>query len=365
MTERDGSWGRRRQLGGVALSLAAAGTFGVLAPAAKGALAHLSPMRAAGLAYLAAGLVALLGIAVRALAGGGRSGRAVKMGDAPRLAGMTVVGGVLGSLLFFAGVARVEAHQAAVVQHLEFVLTILAAMLLLGERVGGKGYRGLALIGGGLLLFSLTGIEAAGLGGSYSWVGILLLVAACASWAVDNTLARGASELDPLVVVSIKGIGAGGVLLLATLGDGLALEPRAWLLVFLAGGVGVGVSLIFELLALRRIGATLNAGLFATGPAFGFVWSLLFLSERAEWVGWTALILCALGAISLSTDRHAHLHVHEPVRHSHPHGHVDGHHTHDHGPDFDPATVHEHEHEHGRMEHSHPHVHDEHHRHKH
>jgi len=357
--------GSRRALGGVALSLAAAAAFGVFAPAAKGALAHVQPVRAAGLAYVAAGLVALGALVARQLTGRPISGRAIEGRDAPRLLGMTLVGGALGPVLFFAGVDLVAAHHAAVVQHLEFALTVLAAVLVLGERPGSRGLVGLALVGSGLLLFSTFGAGTAGPALSSSGIGLLLLIAACMAWAVDNTLARGASELDPLVVVSIKGLGAGGALLLFTFGSAWWLPPRTWALVFLAGGVGVGLSLILELLALRRIGAALNAGLFATGPAFGFVWSLVFLGERAVAAGWAALLLCALGAIALSIDRHAHWHVHEPIRHTHRHDHLDGHHTHGHGPDFDPATEHVHEHEHQRTEHSHAHVHDEHHRHRH
>jgi hypothetical protein len=101
------------------------------------------------------------------------------------------------------------------------------------------------------------------------------------AWACDNTLARGASDLDPLLVVSIKGLGAGVVLSLTSAGDPWPLDARGWGLIVLAGGVGVGASLVLELLALRRIGAALNAGLFATGPAFGFVWSLSFLGEHS------------------------------------------------------------------------------------
>jgi len=227
-----------------------------------------------------------------------------------------------------------------------------------------RGLLGLALVGAGLALFSIFEVESAIAVGS-SWLGVLLLVAACVAWAVDNTLARGASDLDPLVVVSIKGIGAGLVLTFAAARGPWSFEPRTWLFVFLAGGVGVGVSLVLELLALRRIGATLNAGLFATGPAFGFVWSLAFLRESSGTLGWMALAVCAIGAAALAADRHGHPHFHEPTGHTHRHHHLDGHHKHSHGPGFDPATEHIHKHEHGVVEHMHPHVHDDHHRHRH
>src|SRR4029078_12194384 len=87
--------------------------------------------------------------------------------------------------------------------------------------------------------------------------------------------------------------------------------------------VGIGLSLVLELLALRRIGAALNAGLFATGPPVGFLWSLFFLGERSGAAAWGALGLCLVGAVAMALDRHAHAHVHPAVRPTHrPHGHA-------------------------------------------
>ena len=356
----------RGALGGALLSLAAAAAFGVFAPAAKGALTRLEPLAAAGLTYLAAGLAALGVSAVRRMAGARSFGRGAARADLPRLAAIVLAGGIVGPVLFFAGLARVMAHRAAVLQHVEFALTVLAAVAVLGERPGRRGLLGLGLVGAGLLLLSSAGGGAASATGpATSLVGTALLVAACAVWAVDNTLARGASDLDPLVVVALKGLGAGSILVLATIGELRSIEPAGWALVVLAGGVGVGLSLVLELLALRRIGAALNAGLFATGPAFGFAWSVLFLGETAGARSFAALALCAAGAVALSVDRHGHRHVHEPLRHAHGHDHLDGHHAHAHDPEVPPATVHVHEHEHPLLDHAHPHVHDAHHRHRH
>ncbi|HEY3177167.1 MAG TPA: EamA family transporter [Candidatus Polarisedimenticolia bacterium] len=350
---------------GVGLSLAAAAIYGILAPAAKGALAHIEPVRAAGLTYLAAGCVTLVALLLRALIGRRPSRGRITRRDVPRLLGMTLLGGVLGPVMFFEGVQRVASHHAAIVQHLEFAFTVLAAVLVLGERVGRRGVFGLFLLLIGLMVFSLPGPASGGQLSSTSWRGLLLLVAACSAWAGDNILTRGASRLDPLVVVTIKGFGGGSALLLGTLGASWSLPPRAWMLVMLAGGGGVGLSLVLELLALRRIGAALNAGLFAAGPAFGFLWSLLFLGERAGTFGWLALLSCAAGAVALSIDRHGHQHHHDPIGHTHWHDHLDEHHTHMHGPEFAPGISHVHEHEHEATTHAHPHEHDEHHRHRH
>ena len=315
-------------MGGVALSLAAAATFGVLAPASKGALAHVGPLRGAAMAYLAAGCVALVALAFGHVAGLRQRGRPASTGDTPRLVGMTVLGGVLGPAMFFAGVERLAAHHAAILQHLEFGLTGLAAVLVLGDRPASRGVAGLVLVGAGVLLMSMLDLGRASGAGS-SWIGVLLLGGACMAWACDNTLARGASDLDPLLVVSVKGLGAGVVLSLTSAGDPWPLDARGWGLIVLAGGVGVGASLVLELIALRRIGAAVNAGLFATGPAFGFAWSLLFLGEHSTAAGWAALAVCVAGAVFLSIDRHEHAHVHHSIRHTHPHVH-DEHHRHRH-----------------------------------
>lgn len=286
---------------GVVFSLAAAATFGVLAPASKGALAHVGPLRGAALAYLAAGCVASLALALGNVVGLGRRGRPVSYADAPRLAGITFLGGILGPTMFFSGVERLAAHHAAILQHLEFGLTVLAALLLLGERPGRRAVAGLLFVGAGVSLLSVLDVQRVD-GAGVPWFGALLLAAACIAWAGDNTLARGASDLDPLLVVSIKGYGAGIALTLASTGSPWPLHASGWALVLLAGGVGVGLSLVLELLALRRIGVAMNAGLFATGPAFGFLWSLVFLGEQSPLSSWLALILCAVGAVCLSID---------------------------------------------------------------
>ena len=148
-------------------------------------------------------------------------------------------------------------------------LSLAAAVLVLGERPGRRGVAGLLLVGAGVLLLFVLDVERAGVAGAPG-MGAILLAGACIAWAGDNTLARGASALDPFLVVSIKGLSAGIALTLASAGSPWPLHARGWGLVVLAGGVGVGVSLVLELLALGRIGAALNAGLFATGPAFGF-----------------------------------------------------------------------------------------------
>ncbi len=349
---------------GVVLSLAAAATFGVLAPASKGALAHVEPLRGAALSYLVAGAVAVLALILGRAVGLRHRGRAALRQDTPRLAGMILLGGILGPAMFFAGVERLAAHHAAVLQHLEFGLTVAAALLILGERPGGRGVAGLSLVGAGVLLLSVIDVEHTADAGS-SWLGTILVAGACIAWAGDNTLARGASDLDPLAVVAIKGLGAGVALSVVSADSPWPQGVFGWGLLALAGGVGIGFSLVLELLALRRIGAALNAGLFATGPVFGFVWSLVFLGEQSTVTSWIALTLCAGGAVALSIDRHEHAHVHEALRHIHRHHHLDGHHTHSHDPSFDPSTEHVHEHEHEPIRHAHAHAHDDHHRHRH
>jgi drug/metabolite transporter (DMT)-like permease len=328
------AWARGPAAGGALLSLMAAAAFGVMTPAAKGSLSHLTPLRAAGLAYLAAAAACLAALAVRRLAGGSSAGRGrrVRGKDLVRLGAMILAGGIAGPWLFFEGLQRLQAHQVAVLQNLEFALTVLAALLMLGERPGRAGAAGLAMVAAGLGAMAVSGNLAATPGRlPLDLAGAGLVAAACAAWAADNTLARGASDLDPLVVVLVKGAGAGLVLTGLSRSDPFPAGAGPWAAVLIAGGVGIGLSLVLELAALRRIGAALNAGLFATGPAFGFLLSMIFLAERPAVGGLLAVTLCAGGAVALAFDshRHAHIHEHLPLPHSHPHVH-DAHHRHRH-----------------------------------
>ena len=65
---------------------------------------------------------------------------------------------------------------------------------------------------------------------------------------------------------------------------------------------------------------------------------MTLLGERPDPVFWVAAALMALGVWLHLTERHSHLHTHEPLRHAHRHVH-DAHHEHAHDITWDGRTL--------------------------
>ena len=204
------------------------------------------------------------------------------------------------------------------------------------------------------------GAAAAGLAGS------LLVVLACAGWAIDSNATAGIAGKDATAIALVKGIAAaagylGGCILA---GRAISAAPRDLAALLVIGAFGYGLSLRFFILALRNLGAAMTTGVFASAPIVGFTASVAILGERPSPGGWLALGLSAAGIFIVSTARHDHEHVHPEERHEHPHVH-DEHHDHEHLPGTEAVDGHTHPHRHERLEHAHPHEADVHHTHKH
>jgi drug/metabolite transporter (DMT)-like permease len=195
--------------------------------------------------------------------------------------------------------------------------------------------------------------------------GALGIVGACLGWAIDNNLTRKVSAADPAQVAALKGLVAGttNVLLAFSIGARLPTAPYLGAAALL-GFLSYGVSLTCFVLALRHIGTARTGAYFSTAPFIGALLSLLFLHEQVSFLFWVAGGLMVFGVWLHLTERHAHLHRHEPFTHEHLHRH-DEHHQHAHLPTDPPGEPHSHVHRHEELVHAHAHYPDLHHRHKH
>jgi len=200
--------------------------------------------------------------------------------------------------------------------------------------------------------------------GAAQVIGLLAVMGATVSWAVDNTLSRALADLDPgRVVLGKATVGAACSFLIAVTTGETALSSFAGMSLFLIGAIGYGLSLRFYLLAQRALGAARTGSVFATAPFIGSV--IAFgLGERglSPWLLGGAALMVAGVALHIS-ERHEHKHEHEALEHEHAHNHDDGHHTHIHAQL--PVGAHSHWHTHEPVTHSHAHTPDLHHVHKH
>ena len=342
---------------GVPLALASAVLFGAVAPLSKLLLETTSPFMLAGLMYFGAGL----GLAAYRLFRDGfapeSSEAQLQRADMPWLAIAIVTGGVVGPTLLMLGVSRTSASSAALLLNMEGLATMAIAWVVFRENVDRRLMFGAFAILAGAALLSWEGH-----GVSFD-AGALLVVGACVAWGVDNNFTRKISATDPVVIAMLKGLIAGAVnvglaLLMGAKFPGIVTVSGAGLL----GLLGVGVSLVMFILALRHLGSARTGAYYSLAPFIGAILAIALLGEPLTVRLLLAGVLMGVGLWIHLSERHSHEHIHELLEHEHSHVH-DEHHQHAHdGPVTEP---HSHWHRHEPMRHAHAHYPDLHHRHSH
>jgi drug/metabolite transporter (DMT)-like permease len=342
---------------GAALGLGAAALFGLSAPLAKALLGAMSPQVLAGLLYLGGGVALTIYRRVRPSV----TEAPLERGDWGRLLVIVLAGGVAGPLLMLHGLQRTTAVTGSLLLNLEAPFTVAMAVIVFREHVGRAALAGMALIIGGAALLKLeAGSHGAELAGG------LLVVGACAAWALDNNVTQRLSLRDPVALVRVKALGAGGFNLVIGLVLAGGELPSAAVIAaaLVVGSLSYGLSIVMDTYALRLVGAAREAAYFATAPFVGALAAAPLLGEALTFADLGVMALMAVGVAFLLREHHSHEHAHEELEHAHVHVH-DEHHHHEHGPGDPPGEPHAHRHRHRPLVHDHPHVSDLHHRHRH
>ncbi|MFM0730654.1 EamA family transporter [Paraburkholderia sediminicola] len=347
-------------------ALLAAALFGATTPLAKALLGSLSPFLLAGLFYLGSGVGLGAVILARRLTGHAHGQPAnhnhFPLREVPWLAGAIVAGGVVGPALLMLGLKTTPAATGSLLLNLEGVFTALIAWIVFRENVDIQVFLGMAaIVGGGVALSWMPSQPGtAGLA-----PGTLLLVGACACWAVDNNLTRKVSTHDAMFIACVKGLVAGSVNVTLALTLGAAWPKAATVaLAMLTGFAGYGVSLVLFVVALRNLGTARTGAYFSVAPLFGVTLSWLLWPEMPPLLFWVAAALMTLGVWLHIRERHEHPHTHAPLDHTHRHRH-DAHHQHEHDFAWNGDEPHTHPHAHAPITHAHAHFPDIHHRHTH
>jgi len=342
---------------GVPLALSSAVLFGVSTPLSRLLLGAVDPQLLAGLLYLGAGIglaaihsgCALLGIPVPEAP--------LRRADMPWLAAVVLFGGIVGPLLLMLGLSQTTASSGSLLLNLEGLATMGIAWLVFKENVDRRLLLGAVAILTGAVLLSWQGrgirLDAGG----------ALIAAACLAWGIDNNLTRKLSSADPVLIAMIKGLIAGSVNLSIALAMGAAMPASVMIgASALVGFLGVGVSLVLFVLALRHLGTARTGAYFSLAPFIGAVVAVGLLHEPVTMQLIGAGLLMGLGLWLHLAERHEHEHIHATLEHEHSHVH-DEHHQHEH--DVPVTERHTHWHRHRPMWHKHVHYPDLHHRHRH
>jgi drug/metabolite transporter (DMT)-like permease len=342
---------------GVPLALVSAILFGASAPLSKLLIGSIDPWLLAGILYLGAGA----GLAAihwgRRFMGKPNVEVPLEKADLPWLVAVIVIGGMLGPLFLMLGLSLTTASSASLLLNLEGLATMAIAWIVFRENVDRR-----LLIGAGAILCGAVVLSWDGQSPRLD-AGGLFVAAACLAWGIDNNLTRKLSSADPVQIAMIKGLVAGAVNIGLALALGASL-PGASLVGAgaLVGFIGIGVSLVMFIVALRHLGAARTGAYFSLAPFIGAVLAIGLLGEPLTPELVLAGLLMAVGLWLHLTERHVHGHEHSELVHEHAHVH-DEHHRHHHdGPVTEP---HVHVHRHEKIVHSHPHYPDLHHRHEH
>ena len=342
---------------GVPLALASSALFGAVAPLSKLLLDLVNPFMLAGLMYFGAGVGLATYRLVRSAFAPAAEEAQLQRADMPWLAVAIGMGGVVGPVLLMLGLSRTTASSAALLLNMEGLATMMIAWIVFRENVDRRLLLGAFAILAGAVLLSWNGQRVS------SDSGALLVIGACIAWGVDNNFTRKISSTNPLVIATLKGLIAGGVNVALAVLAGAAF-PNA--LTMAAAGVvgllGVGVSLVMFILALRHLGSARTGAYYSLAPFIGAVLAVSLLGEPLTAKLLIAGFMMGIGLWLHLAERHSHEHEHGPLEHEHSHVH-DEHHQHRHdGPVTEP---HSHWHRHEQTRHAHTHYPDLHHRHGH
>ncbi|MDD1724272.1 MAG: DMT family transporter [Methanospirillum sp.] len=347
---------------GIPAALIAAFLFGITTPVSKLLLGETGPVILAGLLYLGAGagLLVYRILSRQVLPRNSLPPEApVRSADLPWLAGIVITGGFLGPVLLMTGLATLPAGTASLMLNGELAATTLLAVLLFHEPADRRITLSIILVLAGGIIISWDPDAPSGFS-----PGAFLILLACLAWGLDNNLTRKVADKDPVTIVIIKGLCAGTISLCIGLSTGEPLPPLYLVPAALAAGcLGYGLSILFFIRGLRKLGAARTGSLFATAPFIGLVASPLITGEVTGLLVIPAGLCMILGVTLMVTESHGHVHTHQSLYHEHRHSHDDGHHYHHHPAGSEPE--HAHSHNHGECIHDHPHTPDIHHYHPH
>lgn len=341
-------------------AILAALLFGASAPLAKLLLGGIDPIPLASFLYLGSGIgLLLLRLMQRMKRGYVEVEAKINRNEIKWLIGAVIAGGVMAPIVLMFSLRGTPASTASLLLNFEGVATTLIAVIIFKESIGKRIWFAVTLIASASVL--LTWNFKGEWGFSIGALGVLM---ACILWGIDNNFTRNISAKDPLIIVTIKGIGAGCVsMILAILAGSNFPGPKIIFGAMLLGFFSYGLSIVLFIFAMRNLGASRTSAFFGTAPFVGTLLSFILFRELPNTLFYYALPIMIAGAILILGEEHGHKHVHKGSEHEHRHRHDDEHHTHAHEDTGD--LEHSHVHIHEVIEHSHSHTPDTHHRHGH
>lgn len=341
------------QLYPVLLACIAAALFGLATPVSKMLLHSINPFFLAGLLYLGAAIGLFPIIIARK-----EFPYVLKLHtlNKKRLLGAIVFGGIIGPIFLLTGLKHASASSVSLWLNFELVATSVLGFLFFKDYIGKKGWLGIVIAFTSGVILTINEANS-------GYIAAMFIVLACICWGFDNHFTALIDGITAVQSTFLKGLFAGTVnTAIGMYISDASIQINVFMYSIILGSISYGLSIVLYIISAQKMGATRSQIIFSSAPFFGFLFSLLLLSESITVLQMISFVLLITSILLMLFDRHHHAHEHCAIEHTHYHGHNDMHHEHEHGND---DVHHEHVHKHTDMAHSHPHWPDLHHRHGH
>jgi len=260
-----------------------------------------------GLISSARALLVILSLAPLALPGLAARLRTFAMRDWAVLAALGLFGGGMHNAMQYLGLQSTTATNGTIFVSLSPVLIMVLAGIVLGERIRGAQWLGVAVSFAGVLTIALRG-EAEALTGLSFNPGDLLCLLSMLMWSAYTICLRlQRAALDPFQLLFMV-CAIGLATMLPWLAWDLAYDPRAHfnlngtLALLYSAFASVIVAYAGWNYGVARLGAARTGGFSHLLPAFGVIFAALFLKEYPAWYHFAGIALI-FGGIALSSLR--------------------------------------------------------------
>jgi drug/metabolite transporter (DMT)-like permease len=280
--------------------------WGVNFPVAKAALDEIAPLAFNALRFPLAALTLLLALHLR---GGVRW---PEPAHRLRILGLGVLGNFVYQQFFIFGLDNTRAGNASILLAVTPILTALFSAAAGHERVTARTWTGVVATAAGIAVVVTLGADRSN--GDASLLGDSLMIGASASWALYTVSSRdlvyryGALPFTAWTLcIGAVGLGIIGIpAVLRT--DLLAVSAGAWIGVFYAGALSIGLAYLIWYFSVARIGNTRTATYSNLVPvvAVAAAWIQLGEVPTAGQVIGAAIVI---GGITLTQRRSPHEHA--------------------------------------------------------
>ncbi len=201
---------------------------------------------------------------------------------------------VLGTIFFLYGLKDTSAINAAILGNSEIVFGIIIAMIVLSERIKRKEFLPFVLIGIGAILIPLgTSVSEHGFITNFVIGDLMILLSGVFMGIVMTMYKRMGDEFDSKRIIQYTSFVGAAVAMAGILVMNIPfeLDPNHLPTILVTGVVGIGIPILFVIVALRYIGAVRTILIFSTTSVFGALFAHVLLGE--------IITLANVGAIGL------------------------------------------------------------------